>query len=423
LTAVDDLCRVLIMVRLAALVLSIPAELQRDSWRPSVALAQLGAGLATVLVLMRWSDAKPWFSHPAYMTLDVAATVGMVGLTGTEGPFFSYTLGTAGLAGVVFGRRGAILASTTLVAGYWVVLLAEHADRDPSFQTLVGRPALYPVFAIAGAALRSLLEREAEHVAALHAARAEVAAQHERARLSRELHDFLGKSLAGLSLGAAGLVALIGRNPDLARVRAGEFAAATAAAARDARQLVRELRTDTTEGTLAEAVRRTVQECQRRTGLDAELSVAECVRVGEADRHELLCVLREALLNVARHASADAVHVALHPDGDEVELVVRDDGRGMPAVDVTHLLACGSFGVAGMHERMVRIGGSLTIESTPGKGTTLTARLPGGQLTAARTPAVGATSRRRSGDSGSDRGRQRSGAAGPDDAVADDRRD
>jgi signal transduction histidine kinase len=414
---VDDLCRVLIMVRLAALVLSIPAELQREPWRPEVALAQVGVGLATVLVLMRWRDAKPWFSHPAYMTLDVAATVGMVGVTGTEGPFFSYTLGTAGLAGVVFGRRGAILASTTLVAGYWVVLLAEGAGSDPSFQTLVGRPALYPVFAIAGAALRNLLQREAEHIAALHAARAEVAAQHERARLSRELHDFLGKSLAGLSLGAAGLVTLIGRDKDLARVRAGEFAAATAAAARDARQLVRELRTDTTEGTLAEAVRRTVAECRERTGLRAELSVDDEVRVGDADRHELLCVLREALLNVARHARATTVSVALRRDADQVALVVRDDGRGMPAADVAALLARGSFGVAGMHERMVRVGGSLVIESTPDTGTTVTARLPGGQP--ANTPAVGATSRRRGGDSGSDRGRQRSRTPGPDDVTAD----
>ncbi len=376
LAAVAGLCRVLVGMRLAMLVLSVGAEVQ-DRQRIWVLVAQAGAGVATALVLVNWREGTSLFGRPWYMVLDVTATVVTLGVTGTEGPFFSYTLGTAALVGALFGRRGAVLSSVALVAGYWAVLLHESGLSQLSFQELFGRPVLYPAFAVAGAALRRLLYREAEALNALHVAYAQVAAEHERARLARDLHDFLGKTLTGISLGATGLVMLIDRDPGLARKHAQELASAAEAATRDARKLVGELRTDRAEGSLADAVRATASEWERGTGLGATVDVDDCVRLSNLSRHELMGVLNEALRNVARHAEASGVQIAIRCSGPDAEMRVADDGRGIGCdTDDGQLQAVGKYGIVGMRERVLRVGGHFAIETRDGAGTTVVARVP-----------------------------------------------
>ena len=83
-------------------------------------------------------------------------------------------------------------------------------------------------------------------------------------------------------------------------------------------------------------------------------------------------VAQEALTNVIRHADARRAEVTLEADGPWLRLSVHDDGRGMSAVNSAE----GSTGIVGMRERAMLIGGTLKLESEPGKGTTVTLEIP-----------------------------------------------
>lgn len=83
-------------------------------------------------------------------------------------------------------------------------------------------------------------------------------------------------------------------------------------------------------------------------------------------------VVQEALTNIAKHAGARRASVVLHLYRGQVILVVEDDGRGFDAEHVES----GRIGLLGMRERIAQLQGTLDIESAPGAGTTLIARVP-----------------------------------------------
>jgi signal transduction histidine kinase len=87
-------------------------------------------------------------------------------------------------------------------------------------------------------------------------------------------------------------------------------------------------------------------------------------------------VVQEALWNVAKHANATSVEVELRDLGGVVELMVADDGQGFRPESSTSLLRDGHYGLVGMRERIESTGGLLVVESDPGAGTRLTARVP-----------------------------------------------
>ena len=97
-------------------------------------------------------------------------------------------------------------------------------------------------------------------------------------------------------------------------------------------------------------------------------------------RYELVRILSEALANVERHAEAGRVVVLIagHDVGGErqIELTVRDDGRGFQPRDLTTWQTDGHFGRGGMHAGASRGGGELRLKTAPGAGTTLTASVP-----------------------------------------------
>jgi signal transduction histidine kinase len=82
---------------------------------------------------------------------------------------------------------------------------------------------------------------------------------------------------------------------------------------------------------------------------------------------------QEALTNASKHASPKAVSVLIHRNPSEVRLVIEDDGKGF---DASEPLSEGQIGLAGMRERAHLIGGSLTVESSPGQGTTICVSIP-----------------------------------------------
>jgi two-component system sensor histidine kinase UhpB len=199
--------------------------------------------------------------------------------------------------------------------------------------------------------------------------RALLAQEAERQRIARELHDEVGQVLTGVVL-----------ELEHASGQAGEHDAAQLAAAREAvrrslddvRRIARELRPEVLDDLgLQSALRSLCTATAAHNGMrvERELDLEDAV----SPEVELVVyrVAQESLTNVMRHAGASRVLVALrHVDG-ALRLVVRDDGRGLPA-DRTP----GGAGIAGMQERALQIGARLTISSDPTGGTEVRLDVP-----------------------------------------------
>ncbi|MGW4892015.1 sensor histidine kinase [Kitasatospora sp. NPDC004240] len=252
-------------------------------------------------------------------------------------------------------------------------LTAQEADRSRV------QAAAIEELARANAALeQALAENAALHAQLLVQAR-EAGVADERARMAAEIHDTIAQGLAGIvtQLQAAAITpdaaaarAHLDRAADLARYGLGE-----------ARRSVRDLSPAALEhDTLPEALRKAVADWRERTGVRAEFTVTGVVeRLHGEIATTLLRIAQEALANTARHAGATRLGVTLSFIDDEVVLDVRDDGRGfdpLAPADPADRTGAGGFGLTGMRTRAERIAGSVTVESEPGLGTAVSARVP-----------------------------------------------
>ncbi len=115
-----------------------------------------------------------------------------------------------------------------------------------------------------------------------------------------------------------------------------------------------------------------VQSFTSRTGIACELAMARGLELGEPYATTVFRVLQESLTNVAKHADATQVEVSLGRDGPDVILAVQDNGRGF-AIGAPR--KPGSFGLLGLRERAALLGGEVSIESAPGRGTQVELRI------------------------------------------------
>ena len=380
--AVASLCSLVLRLRLVAVLLTAlslpPVEAASDL--TMVAGGLLLAAVLSALPVLLWERVGPvLLRHPLLLVVDVALALALLRVLGPVSPFVNVALASAVLAGVLYRTVGAVAFSILLVASYVLIAAAEMPGgvTPASFQAVVGTPALFAVAAAAGAGVRRLLDRQQEVETALAAQERVAAAASERARLAREMHDSLAKTIHGIALSAAALPLWVERSPGRAVETARSVSAAAERAAMEARELIADLRTDRMDCSLPDAVREHLATWSASTGIDATLAVTDVpAAVSPSSRYELFCVLKEILRNVERHAAAGAVHVGLRGDDDDVVLSVADDGIGMPGpVDLDALVAAGHYGVVGLHERCARLGGRLTLSSSS-DGTTVEARVP-----------------------------------------------
>ena len=193
--------------------------------------------------------------------------------------------------------------------------------------------------------------------------------EEERARIAREVHDELGQVLTVLkfeiSLCEVGYAAL---DPGL-----DERLQAMKRLLVQLFQLVRDvasaLRPPILDAGLVSAIEWQVRRFEARTGLTCLVEAPEHLAgLSDARALGLFRVLQEALTNIMRHADAHSVEVRLAQHGDRLSLSVGDDGRGF---DPEQAARQRSFGLVGMRERVLMMGGELSIHSQPGEGTTL----------------------------------------------------
>jgi len=349
---------------------------------PVVALAAIVAALLSYVPLRHWDRVASSISrHPAYLACEVALATLILAAAGARSPFFFFTLGTGVLAGVVYGRRGALPFSALLIIAYDFVATEGFPTRHPlhDAQSIVFIPLLYPAAVLAGIVARELIERGVQTETLLRERTEALAAEHERVRVARELHDSLAKTIEGLAMSASMLPRRCERDAAGAAALARQLAADASQAAREARGLMFDLRLGGADMSLAEAVRGRAQGFAQRAGIEVscDCPVGAASGLDANARHELLRILGEALANATRHGGARHVSVSLADAGDRTVLSIVDDGDGLAEpVDVGALKAAGHFGIAGMHERARRIGGSVNMEPGPDRGTVVTVQVP-----------------------------------------------
>jgi signal transduction histidine kinase len=139
------------------------------------------------------------------------------------------------------------------------------------------------------------------------------------------------------------------------------------------RRISTELRPGILDLGLAAAVEWQAQEFQARTGIQCKLRLLAQEVVAPDASTALFRILQETLTNVARHAKATRVEVVKQRVRDRLVLRIRDNGRGFDQADPS---LSKSLGLLGMRERAAILGGRVNITSAPGKGTTVTARIP-----------------------------------------------
>jgi signal transduction histidine kinase len=389
--SVRSLVRLVLLFRLIALNVTIFELPGSPDQVPGVMAGLVVAAFASFLPLRYWDRwAGPLSTRPVFLAADLMLNLTIYAYLGPASPFFLYTLGTPLLAGLLFRTTGAILLGFAMLAGYYVLVvlsgngLAElraHEARD--IQALVVLPALYPLAAAGGAAVRGLLDRQAVTQLALASAERRAAAGAERARVAREMHDSLGKTLYGIALAARGLSHRIEAEAPAAAAAARDLSASAQVAAEEARGLISDLRSDTLDRPLGDALERYVREWSERNGIAAQLQADGVDLPHPGTRYELFCIVREALENVERHSGATRVQVLLRDVAPDVVLSVVDDGIGIGGEgDARSLQTNGHYGLIGMAERGERIGATVRVAGQRGAGTTVTVRLPAGDVRA-----------------------------------------
>ena len=301
-------------------------------------------------------------------------------------------------------------AAVAVTAAAAITAFAAHAGHlTPA--AVVG-PALGAAVAVAVVrgyqALYQESERRRRLIEELTATRAELsAAQHtagvlaERERLAHEIHDTLAQGLSSIHLLLRAAERALPDPEGTAARHVGQARRAAVDNLAEARRFVAALTPPALDGTtLAGALERlcaTTSETSDGHPLDARFRLTgEPVPLPTAHEVALLRIAQSALANTVRHSRARTARITLGHEDGHVTVEVTDDGTGFDPADLPAPgpgrgpgpgREGGGFGLAAMHARMRALGGTLAVGSAPGRGTTLTARLP---LTAAGSPAAGA---------------------------------
>jgi len=218
------------------------------------------------------------------------------------------------------------------------------------------------------------------------------AQEEEQRRISRELHDQIGQTVTGLSLGLKALEQGLvkGSNAEAATGQVRWLEQLAAQIGRDIHRTASDLRPTAIDdlGTF-KAIEAYVAEWQERYGVRVDIQTFGRDNSLPADVAAVLYrLVQEGLTNVLKHASASKVSIVLEKKSEGLALVLEDDGIGFDPENVAGIVSgagrTSGLGLSGMKERVVLLGGTIAIESTPGKGSTIFVQIPLEALEAVR---------------------------------------
>lgn len=221
--------------------------------------------------------------------------------------------------------------------------------------------------------IESQLERMQEQLRSL-SLRSQSTLEEERSRVAREIHDEFGQTLTVLKMQLSFLERRFrgGQTPISEWTKSMSKMIDTTI--ERVRQVASELRPIVLDDLgLPAAIEWQAKEFQERTGITCRCFLQEEIAIDRMHSTALFRVFQEALTNVARHSGASDVEIKLNEEKGAAFLQIRDNGRGITEEQRLHQK---SLGLIGMRERARACGGEVGIEGIPGKGTTITVRVP-----------------------------------------------
>jgi PAS domain S-box-containing protein len=206
-------------------------------------------------------------------------------------------------------------------------------------------------------------------------AKNEAVREEDRKYIAREVHDELGQILTGLQMDISMLSSRFG--PALPALR--EHLLGTLELVNKSLAVARNVASSLRPSALDMGIVSAIEWLSGRFGKNTGIGCAVHVRDGDHDIHlsenasiALFRIAQESLTNVARHAQASKVDIGIGREGGSYFLEVRDDGNGFDSANMKK----DTFGLVGIRERVLLLGGELSISSIPGNGTTIKVCIP-----------------------------------------------
>lgn len=211
----------------------------------------------------------------------------------------------------------------------------------------------------------------------LHEQVADLAVAQERLRIAHEMHDGLAQVLGYVNTKVQAAEMYLKREKvEEAGVQLRELAAAARGAYSDVRESIVGLRTlPGPDLSLDEVLQEYLERWEEMSHVAATLTIDPAVRLRPSQELQVVRIVQEALTNVRKHAKATHANVNVSRNGRKLRVTIADDGLGFNAAGRARS-EFPQFGLSTMRERAESIGGTLTIESQPGAGTTIRFELP-----------------------------------------------
>ncbi|MER7371856.1 sensor histidine kinase [Streptomyces lanatus] len=398
--ALQAMCRQVFGFRLAMIALAAPAALLNAA--PGLGARLVGAAVVVTFMLSYalfrdWERFGPLLlRHPTLLAADTLFTSLLLISAGPDTTLAYVSVCTPLLAGIVYGYRGAAVFAS---AQSLILLLAYAINTDARSASLADKlllPGLCVITGALGSSLRHLMLRFGTATQALTTVQARLAVTEavgaERARLAREMHDSVAKTLHGVALAADGL-AVSARTTPLDPARIAEQAELVSRSARraaaESRELLADLRRESDPDSMTDLAPEFLGQTRdftARTGLPSTYDTtgeAPAPPVPPAVARQLLTITAEAMENAHRHADATRVDVRAGVRADVLSVTITDDGRGLPpGTTLEHLRRTGHFGLLGMAERAASIGARIHFgKGGHARGTQIRLELPLAALT------------------------------------------
>lgn len=267
---------------------------------------------------------------------------------------------------------------TVELAAANVELSAEIAQRKTAEEALKKSELHYATLLEQSDRLQEQLRRLSRQILS--------AQEDERKRISRELHDVIAQTLTGINIRLAALKKNATSNTKHLDRNIARTQRLVEHSVNIVHRFARELRPAVLDDLgLIPALHSFMKNFTEQTGVRTRLTAVAAVEHLDTSRRTVLFrVAQEALTNVARHAQATHVEVSIEKRPDGISMKVKDDGKSFSADPSLPSKGRKRLGLLGMRERLEMVGGSFAVESAPGKGTTILARIPPGKARARR---------------------------------------
>lgn len=202
---------------------------------------------------------------------------------------------------------------------------------------------------------------------------ARLAISEERLRFARDLHDSVKQHLFAVAMQVGAALAQVEHNSAATRAHLLEADALVSQAQQDLTTLIHELRPSVLQQKgLPAALKEQTANWSRQHAIAVELTLSEQRTVPLAVEEAFWRIAQEALSNVARHSQATSVQIQLNYAPEQVTLSISDNCRGFDPASSQHV----GIGLHSIRERMESLGGTVTIQSSPGAGTRVLAHCP-----------------------------------------------